>query len=416
MKKYLVWILAVIFASSLAFYSVGCTPEQQEDVQAAIQEAVESAVAEVEVTAAPAETTAAVEEAKEITWKDSEAMPGLQIPTEVPKMKVACVPLFFGHDAHKGMHMKIEQLFDEVGWEYETFNPDTKIDVQLQICEDILSKGDFDIVLLNPCDSGGIIGAIEKFNDAGIPVFLWDRVAYGGKVVWGTTSDSYQAGALLAQSIVDKIAEKYGDPKGEVCAILNNPEVDTHALRIDGMWDVFDRYPEIEVFTGLVPAYDPAASVKVMQDLVVKHPDAVALYSQCSYYATGYIQALDEINRLFTVDDENHLIYGSIDGDPYAHQQVRDGLQDVEVTHAISEWGGVTAWAAVLYAAGAELPAPGYVMSVPGQFWDGSKVVMQKCGPIATLAVAAITPDNVDDPQFWGNQGEMINAYWDTRE
>jgi len=415
MKKHLIPIFVVLFVCALAFYATGCK-QSTEDVQAAIQEAVESAVAEVETATVAAETTAAPETTKEITWKESTTMPGLQIPTEVPKKKVAIVPLFFGHDAHKGMQMKIEQLFDEVGWEYETFNPDTKLDVQIQICEDILGRGDFDIVLLNPCDSGGIIGSIEKFNAADIPVFLWDRVAYGGKVVWGTTSDSYQAGSLLAQKIVDLIAAKYGDPKGEVCAILNNPEVDTHALRIDGMWDVFDRYPEIEVFTALVPAYDPASSVKIMQDLVNKHPEAVALYSQCSFYATGYIQALDEINRLFPVGDEKHLIYGSIDGDPYAHQQIRDGVQDVEVTHAISEWGGVTAWAAVLYAAGAELPAPGYVISVPGQFWDGSKVVMQKCGPIATLAVTAITTVNVDDPQFWGNQGELINDYWETRE
>jgi len=396
MKKILLmFLVAIITISMVALLSLsGCTEE-----------------------AAPAEEEAAAPEAtEEITWKESEAIPGLQIPTEVPKKKVAMVPLFFGHDAHKAMQMQMEKLFDEVGWEYESFNPDTKLDVQLQICEDIMGKGDFDIVLLNPCDSGGIIGAIEKFNAADMPVFLWDRVAYGGKIVWGTTSDSYQAGAVLAQNIVDKIAEKYGDPKGEVCAILNNPEVDTHALRIDGMWDVFDRYPEIEVFTALVPAYDPAASVKVMQDLVVKHPDAVALYSQCTYYATGYIQALDEINRLYPVDDENHLIYGSIDGDPYAHQQIRDGFQDVEVTHAIGEWGGVTAWAAVLHAAGVELPAPGYVISVPGQFWDGSKVIMAKCGPIATLAVATVTLENIDDLQFWGNQGEIISEYWETRE
>ena len=165
----------------------------------------------------------------------------------------------------------------------------------------------------------------------------------------------------------------------------------------------------------MVPAYDPASSIKVMQDLVNKHPDAVALYSQCSFYATGYIPALKEIGRLKPVGDPDHLIYGSIDGDPYAHQQVRDGLEDVEVTHAIAEWGGVTAWAAILYASGAELPKPGYVISAPGAFYDGSKVVMASCGPIATLKVAAVTMENVDNPEFWGNQGEIIAAYWESR-
>ena len=343
-------------------------------------------------------------------------LPALQIPSNVPKKKVAVIPLFFGHDAHKGMVMQIEQIFGEVGWEWDVFNPDTKLDAELKMIDDVISKGGYDYILLNPCDSGGIVGGLEKLDQAKIPAFLFDRVAYAGKVVWGTTSDSYQAGALLAQKIVELIIQKNGDPKGVVCAMLNNPEVDTHALRIDGLHDVMSRYPDIKLYEAMVPAYDPASAVKIMQDLVSKHPDADALYSQCTYYANGYIQALKEIDRLYPVGDPKHLIYGSIDGDPYAHQQIRDGWQDVEVTHAISEWGGVSAWAMVMFATGQKLPDPGFLISAPGTFYDGSKVTMSACGPIATLKVASVTKENVDDTQFWGNQGEIINGYWDQRE
>jgi len=349
-------------------------------------------------------------------WKASKTIPYLQIPTSVPTKTVAIIPLFFGHDAHKAMEMEIEGMFNEVGWKYDVFNPDTKLDTQLKIIDDIIASHKYDYVLMNPADSGGIVGAIEKLNQAKIPVFTWDRVPYGGTIVWGTTSDSYQAGGLLAQKIAELIAKKFKDPKGAVCVMLNNPEVDTHALRIDGLHAVFARYPDIKLYEAMVPSYDAAAAVTVMQSLVNKHPEAVALYSQCSFYSTGYLAALKEIGRLKPKNDPEHLIYGSIDGDPYAHQQIRDGWEDVEVTHAIGEWGGVTAWAAILYAAGAELPKPGYIIRAPGAFWDGSKVVMQTCGPIATLKVTAVTMDNVDNKEFWGNQGTMIENYWQQRK
>lgn len=406
MKKGLIWLIVIIFTISLAFSAIGCKA----------QAAATTAAAETTTTVAATTTTAAVETtAAAVEWKNLKTLPSLKIPTNVPKKKVAVIPLFFGHDAHKGMVMQIEQIFTEVGWDWDVFNPDTKIDAELKMIDDVISKGGYDYILLNPCDSGGIIGGIEKLNQANIPVFLFDRISYGGNVVWGTTSDSYQAGALLAQKIVDLIIQKNKDPKGVVCAMLNNPEVDTHALRIDGLHDVMSRYPNIKLYEAMVPAYDPASAVKIMQDLVSKHPEADALYSQCTFYANGYIQALKEIGRLYPVGDPKHLFYGSIDGDPYAHQQIRDGWQDVEVTHAISEWGGVSAWAMIMYAAGQKLPDPGFLLSAPGSFWDGSKVVMAACGPEATLKVTSVTKDNVDDPQFWGNQGKIINDYWATR-
>ena len=120
MKKLLIVVLAVVVAASaLVLFAGGGKKE-----------------APVEEVAVPVE-----EAPKEITWKDSETIPYLQIPTNVPKRTVAVVPLFFGHDAHKAMHMQIEQFFDEVGWEYDSYNPDTKIDVQLKIVDDIIAKG-----------------------------------------------------------------------------------------------------------------------------------------------------------------------------------------------------------------------------------------------------------------------------------
>ena len=368
-RRAIVWLLVLTFAVSVILLSTGCQSQAAATTAAATTAAATTAAATT-AAATAAETTAVAEE---VEWVQLDALPSMKVPATVPKKNVAVIPLFFGHDAHKGMVMQIEQIFKQVGWTWDVFNPDTKLDAELKFIDDIIAKGGYDYVVLNPCDSGGIIGGIEKLNQAGIPVFLFDRISYGSQVVWGTTSDSYQAGSLLAQSIVNLIIAKNTDPKGVVCAMLNNPEVDTHALRIDGFHDVMSRYPDIKYYEAMVPAYDPAAAVKVMQDLVSKHPEADALFSQCTYYANGYIQALQEIGRLYPVGDPKHLIYGSIDGDPYAHQQIRDGWQDVEVTHAISEWGGVSAWAVVMTASEQPLPAPGYILSSPGSFWDGSE-------------------------------------------
>ena len=228
MKRFLMVLLAVVFVVSMVFFSVGCkeevVPPTQEEIEKAIAEAVEKALEEGKEELPKEEVAPAEEEVvKEIVWKDSEAQPGLKIPTEVPKKKVAVIPFFLGHIAHTGMQMQLEKMLDEVGWEYDVFNPDLDLSVQITVVDDVIAKGDYDYVFMNPIDSGGIIGAVEKLNEAGIPVFIWDHIPYGGQMVLGGTSDGYDGAVKLSEKIIELVVEKYGEPqpKAKVCAIIN---------------------------------------------------------------------------------------------------------------------------------------------------------------------------------------------------
>lgn len=418
MKRFLMIPLVVVFVMTMSFLAVGCqvgAVPSQEEIDKAIAEAVAEAVEGAKVE----EEAPAVEETvKEIVWKDSEAQPGLKIPTEVPKKKVALIPFFLGHIAHTGMQMQLEKMLDEVGWEYDVFNPDLDLSTQLTIVDDVIAKGDYDYVFMNPIDSGGIIGSVEKLNEAGIPVFIWDHIPYGGKIVLGGTSDGYSGAEALSQAIIDLIIEKYGEPqpKAKVVAIINNPEVITHAVRIDALHNVFARYPNIELIIEMAPYMDNVGSIEVMKDLVSKNPDADALYSQTSYYAVGYLQALEELGRLYPVGDPNHLIFGSADGDDFTHQQIKDGYQDLEITFTTGEYCALLVQQAVLHSMGLETLQAGDAISAPGTYWDGSLVVAGSSGPYANLLPGVVTIDNVDDPQFWGNRAAEIDEYFAQRD
>ena len=82
-------------------------------------------------------------------------------------------------------------------FELTTMAPETPFDVdqQIQLVENCIAN-DYDAIVLTPCDSTGIIPAIEACNKAGIPVITPNTRANGGEFIGYVGIDNHQVATL----------------------------------------------------------------------------------------------------------------------------------------------------------------------------------------------------------------------------
>ena len=348
----------------------------------------------------------------EIEWVDLEIYPGLKIPKEIPKRHAAHIELTFSDIANLSGAYGAGVVWDEAGWTHEVLNCEMVLDVQLKMIDDILAKGEADVFLVNPADPQGVISGIKRINDAGIPVFCEDRWPAGGEVILGSASDNYLAGVQSAEFIVDKLNERYGEPKGTVIALMAGLEIDTLRYRVEGMREVFGKNEDITVVEvmGDIMA-DPSAFLKQLQDALTANPDADAVWDFADYCLISLTAGLEEIDKLYTRGDPNHIIIASIDGTDWVHDIIREGYWDCTVSHYMTEWGGLGAWASVLYECGVKLePGP---LEAPGMGYDGTEVQLLENGLYIALPTFVVDENNVDDPNIYGNYADKIRAYAD---
>ena len=94
-------------------------------------------------------------------------------------------------------------------------------------------------IVINPCDRLSIGPAIQKANDAGIPVFTCDLmcVAPEAKVTGHVGTDNYQGGKLAGQAMIEALGEEGGK-----LLILHFKQANSCVLRVQGFREVIDEY------------------------------------------------------------------------------------------------------------------------------------------------------------------------------
>ena len=73
------------------------------------------------------------------------------------------------NDGFRANLIGIEQFAEEKGIELEVIDAKATADTQMQNIEDLITKG-VDVIVMCPVDSGALATAVQKAQDAGIPV------------------------------------------------------------------------------------------------------------------------------------------------------------------------------------------------------------------------------------------------------
>jgi len=189
---------------------------------------------------------------------------------------------------------------------------DSQYDVAKQVkdVENFISMG-VNAIILNPVDSQGVVTAVQKANDAKIPVLAIDTTAASGDIACHIASDNYQAGKVGAEFIAKQL-----NGKGAVC-LIDNQTIDVGIQREKGVMDVFNQYPGIKVL-GSQKGGSESDALKIGEVWVQRFPDLDAVWGINDQNAMGALTAYEQAghSKLFVV---------GIDGIQESFDAMKDG-------------------------------------------------------------------------------------------
>jgi len=239
------------------------------------------------------------------------------------------------------------------GYEVVVVTGERDVKKQTDQVNEFIVRG-VDAIVLNPCDSQSIGPAIEKANQAGIPVFTNDIKYDGkqGKVVCHVATDNYQGGKLAGDAMVKLLGESGGK-----VAILHFPQAESCQLRVKGFNEVVAAHntqpnaAQIVVATTLDGGAVRDEGFTAAKDALEAHPDLAAIFAINDPSALGAWAALDAAGKT----DQVKII--AFDGQLIGKQAILEGKIVCDPIHFPARLGRVTIEQIVKHFAGEQVPA-----------------------------------------------------------
>ena len=189
---------------------------------------------------------------------------------------------------------------------------------QIRLVQEAIAKR-YDVICISPCDSNGIIPAIEEANKAGIPIVNFATIINGGDRVTYLAIENYDAQYRVTKATCELIQH------GEVI-ILEGPAGQQNALdKVNGAVDAIGEFPDITIVASQVANWSRTEGFTVMQNLLQSNPNIRGVISCNDDMALGALEALDEAGRVGDV-----FVCGT-DCTPEALQAIKDGRMHVDI-------------------------------------------------------------------------------------
>ncbi len=193
----------------------------------------------------------------------------------------------------------------------------------------IITSGDFDLakqqsqienfivqrvdaIIVCPVESKGIGPAIERANEAKIPVFTADIAAQGGQIVSHVASDNLAGGRLAADFIARAL-----NGEGSV-GIIGQQEVQTGLDRETGFVEEMKKHPGIKVASILNGGGVRDRSLKAADDMLQGNPGIKGIFGINDDSALGALSAAEARGR-------NDMVIVGYDAIPEAVKAIQRG-------------------------------------------------------------------------------------------
>jgi ribose transport system substrate-binding protein len=163
-------------------------------------------------------------------------------------------------------------------------------DKQVGDIEDLVAQQP-DALIVTPLGAA-IKAPIERAASQNIPVILCTGQVDTNSYVTRVDRDNTLNGTLMAEWIAEQI-----NRKGDIIMLSGIPGVPTAIDRLAAARKVFKKYPDINVLDHEYTNWSPTESKKVMETLLVKHPNLDAIWSDSGINDVGVIQAYSEAGK-----------------------------------------------------------------------------------------------------------------------
>ena len=204
----------------------------------------------------------------------------------------------------------IREVVEANGDELISLDPQNSNEKQLSLIEDLISQG-IVAIFVNPVDRDGITPALDKLQEAGIPMFGFDtEVTEMQYLVTYAGSDNYNAGKVCGEDLVAKC------PDGGPIIVLDSPTMQSVVDRTNGFLDAIEGHG-FEVVSQIDCMGNQEQGNLNGTDALTAHPDAVAIFGGNDPTALGAAAAAEAAQS-------SALIYG-VDGSPDIKALIAEG-------------------------------------------------------------------------------------------
>jgi ribose transport system substrate-binding protein len=190
------------------------------------------------------------------------------------------------HEFYRELESGLCEAASKAGYQVLVTSGDFDLAKQQSQIENFIVQG-VDAIIVCPADSKGIGPAIERANQAKIPVFTADIAAQGGQVVSHVASDNLSGGRLAAQFI----AKALGD-QGEV-GIIGQQEVQSGLDRETGFKEEMQKHPGIKIVSVLNGGGVRDKALKAADDMLQGNPNLKGIFGINDDSALGALSAAE---------------------------------------------------------------------------------------------------------------------------
>lgn len=193
---------------------------------------------------------------------------------------------------YSGLIETAEATADELDVELNIRNGNAELADQIAVIEQFIAE-EFDMILISPSDPTGIVPAVRKANEAGIPVMAVNTMAdtsTGAEIVTYVGVDDVEFGRLQGELLVEAIGEE-----GTYAYVQGELGVSAQLQRQQGLEEVLADYPGITRVAEISASWDNAKALAATQDFLNRFGpgELNAIVGQGPEIVTGALNAME---------------------------------------------------------------------------------------------------------------------------
>ena len=147
--------------------------------------------------------------------------------------KIGMLPKFKGENYFDGCYVGAQKAADELGVElvYDGPNQSEATNAkQVEILTGWFSQGDFDAIVVSPCDAEGIAPTLKQFQDAGVLVLTFDADAPNdARTMYVNAATAKDIAVALVDVIANGLTEEgFGDAQTARLALISGSGLDVN--------------------------------------------------------------------------------------------------------------------------------------------------------------------------------------------
>jgi len=214
------------------------------------------------------------------------------LPGHALDKDIGVILLTKGHQFTRDLADEISLRSADYGFHTDIQYAEFDTDRQSKIIDQFIGRK-YDAVLLTPVDSLRIDPAIERLNQAGIPVFTVDIANEGlrGQVVCHIASDNIQGGMAAAALLAEAMKGQ-----GKV-VIINHPKVTSVQERVQGFRKGLAAWPDIQIVADIPSWGQRSRAQSIMDDFMLMMPDIKGVFAINDESVMGALKSLQTAGR-----------------------------------------------------------------------------------------------------------------------